>query len=184
MKVILGGGDAGRVTRFVEKAQVTGQLEHPNIVPVHELGLDPRGKVFFTRKLVRGRSLEAIVERIAGRLLRRVDPEQEGGEAHVGEIDLGRPDHPLPHVLEERGQSENDGGRLQDGEPVLDRRARSAHVPAQGGEVDDLAHASGQQGQELPEQRQVAQLGQGADVPLHVGLQGAVGAPRSCAWWG
>ena len=29
------------VLRFIEEAQVTSQLEHPNIVPVHELGLDP-----------------------------------------------------------------------------------------------------------------------------------------------
>ena len=39
-KVILGGSDRDRVERFVSEAQVTGQLEHPNIVPVHELGLD------------------------------------------------------------------------------------------------------------------------------------------------
>jgi len=72
MKVILGGGSAGsrqaqreRVERFVEEAQVTGQLEHPNIVPVHELGLDADGKVYFTMKLVRGESLEAIIDKLA-----------------------------------------------------------------------------------------------------------------------
>ena len=53
MKVILedlGGSDptssdAQRIrARFLEEAQVTGQLDHPGIVPVHELGLDARGR--------------------------------------------------------------------------------------------------------------------------------------------
>ncbi|MHC5081598.1 MAG: protein kinase domain-containing protein, partial [Planctomycetota bacterium] len=70
MKVILGGDVKERVERFVEEAQVTGQLEHPNIVPVHELGLDPDGKVYFTMKLVKGESLDAIIDAIADK-----DPE-------------------------------------------------------------------------------------------------------------
>ena len=48
--------------RFFEEAQVAGQLDHPGIVPVHELGLDPEGQAFFTMKLVRGRDLDAIFE--------------------------------------------------------------------------------------------------------------------------
>jgi serine/threonine-protein kinase len=39
---------------FVAEAQITGQLEHPNIVPVHELALDPHGVPYFTMKLVQG----------------------------------------------------------------------------------------------------------------------------------
>src|SRR5215207_5491796 len=46
------------LARFVEEAQVNAQLEHPNIVPVHDLGLDPSGRAYFSMKLVRGRSLE------------------------------------------------------------------------------------------------------------------------------
>jgi len=34
--------------RLIEEAQVTGQLEHPNIVPVHELGSDAQGRLCFT----------------------------------------------------------------------------------------------------------------------------------------
>lgn len=49
------------LARFVEEAQVTAQLEHPNIVPVHDLGLDPSGRAYFSMKLVRGRSLEEIL---------------------------------------------------------------------------------------------------------------------------
>lgn len=55
------------LARFVEEAQVNAQLEHPNIVPVHDLGLDPNGRAYFSMKLVRGRSLEEILmARLAG----------------------------------------------------------------------------------------------------------------------
>ncbi len=47
--------------RFIEEVQVTGQLEHPNIVPVHELGTLENGEVFFTMKLVEGRTLERVI---------------------------------------------------------------------------------------------------------------------------
>jgi formylglycine-generating enzyme required for sulfatase activity/tRNA A-37 threonylcarbamoyl transferase component Bud32 len=47
--------------RFLEEAQVTGQLEHPGIVPVHELGTTAEGNVYFTMKLVRGRDLMEVL---------------------------------------------------------------------------------------------------------------------------
>jgi len=50
--------------RFLEEAQVTGQLDHPGIVPVHELGLDEQGRVYFTMKLVKGESLKRIIDRV------------------------------------------------------------------------------------------------------------------------
>ena len=43
---------------FVAEAQMTGQLEHPNIVPVHELAIDPNGIPYFTMKLVQGTSFD------------------------------------------------------------------------------------------------------------------------------
>src|SRR6185295_1611089 len=39
---------------FIAEAQMTGQLEHPNIVPVHELALDANEVPYFTMKLVQG----------------------------------------------------------------------------------------------------------------------------------
>ncbi len=39
---------------FIGEAQITGQLEHPNIVPVHELAISPEGVPYFTMKLIRG----------------------------------------------------------------------------------------------------------------------------------
>ncbi len=47
--------------RFVEEAQIGGQLQHPGIVPVYELGLLPDGKPFFTMKLVKGRTFAAVL---------------------------------------------------------------------------------------------------------------------------
>ncbi|MCA8934958.1 MAG: serine/threonine protein kinase [Planctomycetes bacterium] len=52
------------IARFVEEAQVTGQLSHPNIVPVHELAHEPGGRTFFTMKLVEGNSLARILRRL------------------------------------------------------------------------------------------------------------------------
>ncbi len=48
--------------RLIEEAQVTGQLEHPNIVPIHELGVNADGRLYFTMKLVEGRSLKEIID--------------------------------------------------------------------------------------------------------------------------
>ena len=39
---------------FIAEGQITGQLEHPNIVPVHELAVDAAGVPYFTMKLVQG----------------------------------------------------------------------------------------------------------------------------------
>ncbi|NUP97460.1 MAG: serine/threonine protein kinase, partial [Planctomycetaceae bacterium] len=51
------------VQRFVEEAQVAGQLQHPGVVPVHELGLLPDGRPYFAMKLVHGRTFaEALAE--------------------------------------------------------------------------------------------------------------------------
>jgi len=53
--------DSRSLGRFLEEAQITGQLDHPGIVPVHELGLDAEGRLYFVMKLVKGRDLRAIL---------------------------------------------------------------------------------------------------------------------------
>jgi serine/threonine-protein kinase len=61
--------DPRAVARFFEEAQATGQLEHPNIAPVYDLGMDRQHGVFFTMKLVRGRNLREILRDLSvGRL--------------------------------------------------------------------------------------------------------------------
>ncbi len=56
--------DAGQCRAFIEEARITGQLEHPNIVPVHSLGINDDGKPFFTMKYVEGDPLSDIIEHI------------------------------------------------------------------------------------------------------------------------
>jgi serine/threonine-protein kinase len=51
--------------RFLSEAQVQGQLEHPAIVPVYELGALPDGTVFFTMKRLRGHTLAEILDGLA-----------------------------------------------------------------------------------------------------------------------
>ncbi|MCW8129449.1 MAG: protein kinase [Planctomycetota bacterium] len=74
-------GDDQRRLRFTEEAQVTGQLEHPGIVPVHYLGQDAEGRAFFSMKLVEGRSLDQLLQR-----WHAADPET-------------REDYPLPRLV-------------------------------------------------------------------------------------
>ena len=49
-------------SRFVREARVQGQLEHPAIVPVYDLGFDAEGRPFFTMKRVRGVTLESVLD--------------------------------------------------------------------------------------------------------------------------
>ena len=68
-----------QLARFIEEAQITAQLEHPNVVPVHDLGLDPEGRVYFAMKYVRGQSLEQILAK-----------RRKGDEETVAEFGLRR----------------------------------------------------------------------------------------------
>ena len=76
MKVILGnpqkpesetppGENPKALERFLAEAQVTAQLDHPGIVPVHELGLDDHGGVYFTMRLVKGQDLREVFRMVA-----------------------------------------------------------------------------------------------------------------------
>lgn len=48
--------------RFVEEAQITGQLEHPNIVPIHDIALSDSGEAeSFSMKLIEGGTLHALL---------------------------------------------------------------------------------------------------------------------------
>ncbi len=64
--------------RFLGEAQVTGQLEHPNIVPVHDMGRLPDGTVYYTMKEVEGRSLDQVL-----RGIRKADPEIVGRYSRI-----------------------------------------------------------------------------------------------------
>ncbi len=57
--------DPSIVARFVEEIRTVGRLEHPNIVPIHDVGVDERGRYFFVMKYVAGETLESIIEKLA-----------------------------------------------------------------------------------------------------------------------
>src|SRR5688572_1455032 len=54
--------DPERLGRFLEEAQITGQLDHPGVVPVHDLGIDSKGRCYFTMRFVRGRELKDVFD--------------------------------------------------------------------------------------------------------------------------
>lgn len=75
MKLLIKGKDEqlGLQLRFTEEAQITGQLQHPNIVPVYDLGRHKDGQLYFTMKLVAGLTLREVLKG-----LRRGDAGIEG----------------------------------------------------------------------------------------------------------
>ncbi|MEQ1503514.1 MAG: serine/threonine-protein kinase [Myxococcota bacterium] len=73
LKVLIPTHDDGPSrARFLDEARITGQLEHPNIVPIYEYGTDPQGREFINMKLVQGTSL---LDRIRSQGDARLDPE-------------------------------------------------------------------------------------------------------------
>jgi serine/threonine-protein kinase len=55
--------DAHSRSRFLLEAEVTGRLEHPGIVPVHDLGQDADGRPYYVMKLIRGETLKDAIRR-------------------------------------------------------------------------------------------------------------------------
>lgn len=49
---------------FTKEAQITGQLEHPNIIPVYEMGLNPQGLLYYVMRRVKGITLAEVLEGI------------------------------------------------------------------------------------------------------------------------
>jgi tetratricopeptide (TPR) repeat protein len=64
--------DSGTARRFADEASITGQLQHPNIPAVHDLGLLPDGRPFLAMKLIKGETLDDL-------LRRRTDPTEGRG---------------------------------------------------------------------------------------------------------
>jgi serine/threonine protein kinase len=79
VKFLLNHADERLKARFIEEAQITGQLEHPNIVPIHQLCVHEDGRCFFSMKMVKGRSLAEILKH-----------QGEPGASATGDFTLGR----------------------------------------------------------------------------------------------
>ncbi|MEQ2005670.1 MAG: serine/threonine-protein kinase [Limisphaerales bacterium] len=65
MKVMLrpNASEAERL-RFLQEAHVLGQLAHPNIVPIHDLGTEEKGRLFYIMKLVQGVTLHEVIGKL------------------------------------------------------------------------------------------------------------------------
>jgi serine/threonine-protein kinase len=53
------------LARFIDEIRIVGRLEHPNIVPIHDVGVDELGRYFFVMKYVEGETLESIIDKLA-----------------------------------------------------------------------------------------------------------------------
>ena len=54
----------GEDPRFSKEAKVLAQLAHPNIVPIYNIGVDAQRRPFYSMKLIKGRTLQAVLNLI------------------------------------------------------------------------------------------------------------------------
>jgi serine/threonine-protein kinase len=66
VKRMRGHASPEAVARFLREAKIQAQLDHPAIVPVHELGADSEGRPFFTMKRLAGTTLERRLSERSG----------------------------------------------------------------------------------------------------------------------
>src|SRR5262249_43325876 len=52
------------LARFIAEIRTIGRLEHPNIVPIHDVGVDTQGQLFFVMKHIDGETLEAVIDKL------------------------------------------------------------------------------------------------------------------------
>ena len=73
MKVCRGRPQSGSqshiVSRFLSEVQITGQLDHPGVVPVFDFGLDEEEQLYYTMRFVQGWDLNEVIRWIHGEKL-------------------------------------------------------------------------------------------------------------------
>ena len=57
--------DNNSLKTFLHEARILARLDHPNIVPLHDIGIDPGGEPYFTMKLLSGESLGAVLKKLS-----------------------------------------------------------------------------------------------------------------------
>lgn len=66
LKVLdMASADGDLANRLIREAQVLARLEHPGIVPVHDVGTLSDGRVFYTMKFVQGQRLDQYIEAVS-----------------------------------------------------------------------------------------------------------------------
>ena len=62
--VLKNPNDEQIVESFLREARITALLQHPNIVPLYDMGIDDEGHPFFTMKLIKGLTLKGIIDKL------------------------------------------------------------------------------------------------------------------------
>lgn len=62
IKTLRRSRDPAAIARMTDEIRIAGQLEHPNIVPVHDVGVNADGDYFFVMRLVNGLTLREIID--------------------------------------------------------------------------------------------------------------------------
>lgn len=109
--------DLTAVARFVEEVRTIGRLEHPNIVPIHDAGMDEDGRFFFVMKYVDGETLESIIERL-----------REGDVAYLQTYDRARRVEIFQQILRALQFAHNKGILHRDVKPANVMVGRSGEV--------------------------------------------------------
>ncbi len=65
LKRLIGKPTDELVFRFAEEIRIAGQLEHPNIAPLHDVGVDDDGRHYFVMRYIEGETLEAVIQALA-----------------------------------------------------------------------------------------------------------------------
>ena len=95
LKVLSGAADAASLARLETEARILAHLEHPGIVPVHDVGTLPDGRLFYVMKLVRGQRLDAWADRARHGLRARAPARARGRCRRLRPRPRHRPPRPL-----------------------------------------------------------------------------------------
>ncbi len=79
-------GEPKIVGRFLGEAQITAQLDHPNVIPVYGLEVDSRGAISYTMKMIRGKTLKDVIDETTALLQSRRPLDEEHSLA--GRLDV------------------------------------------------------------------------------------------------
>ena len=167
-RLVADADSPGARARFLAEAQITSQLEHPNIVPVHDVGVDEHGDVCFTMKLVKGLTLSQLmrtpdydvaseqgVNRFLGVLVKVCDAVSFAHSRHVVHRDL-KPDnvmvgdHGQVYVLDwglAMLQADGDTVALDEEAVRLGGEALHGEAPSEGTVIGTLAYMAPEQAQ-------------------------------------
>ncbi|MEZ5064588.1 MAG: serine/threonine-protein kinase [bacterium] len=131
-------------SRLQREAHILARLEHPGIVPIHDIGELADGRLWYAMKLVRGEALDRAVETVPAlparlrlflRLCETVEFAHVQGVIHRDLKPANVMVGPFGEVLVMDWGVAKVLGELEDGEPGADPPSRSAETP--GGEVTD-----------------------------------------------